>query len=70
MSDTTFEISDWVKSTYSTPNGGNCVEWAPSFASVHGVVPVRDSKVPGGPVLRVSERSWAGLVALARRGEV
>ncbi|MFE9659284.1 DUF397 domain-containing protein [Streptomyces sp. NPDC005955] len=70
MSDTTCEIAGWVKSTHSAPNGGQCVEWAPEFASAHGVVPVRDSKVPGGPVLRVSERSWAGLVALARRGEV
>jgi hypothetical protein len=70
VSESTCEIADWTKSTYSAPNGGTCVEWAPSFASVHGVVPVRDSKVPGGPVLRVSERSWAGLVAMVRQGDV
>ncbi|MEV3874677.1 DUF397 domain-containing protein [Streptomyces sp. NPDC049906] len=54
----------WVRSSYSAPNGGTCVEWAPAVASAFGVVPVRDSKVFGGPVLLVSAGSWAGLVAL------
>ncbi|WP_329020424.1 DUF397 domain-containing protein [Streptomyces sp. NBC_00690] len=56
----------WAKSTYSGGEGGNCIEWSPSFAVAHGVVPVRDSKVPAGPVLMVSPQSWASLVALAR----
>ncbi|MYY13188.1 DUF397 domain-containing protein [Streptomyces sp. SID4919] len=30
------------------------------------MVPVRDSKVPAGPVLMVSPEAFAGLVALAR----
>lgn len=60
-------LSAWVKSTYSgTSDGSNCVEWAPSYATATGVVPVRDSKVSGGPVLMFPVESWAGLVDLAR----
>ncbi|ANW20780.1 DUF397 domain-containing protein [Streptomyces clavuligerus] len=56
----------WVKSSYSTDNGGTCVEWAPGHASATGVVPVRDSKRADGPVLMVSAPAFVGLVALAR----
>ncbi|MFE0422161.1 DUF397 domain-containing protein [Streptomyces sp. NPDC058953] len=57
---------NWAKSSYSAPNGGECVEWAPQYASATGTVPVRDSKLPHGPVLMVSPAAFAGLVALAR----
>ncbi|MYY12944.1 DUF397 domain-containing protein [Streptomyces sp. SID4919] len=60
----------WVRSSYSSGEGGQCVEWAPGHAAVHGVVPVRDSKVAAGPVLMVGVEGWAGLVALARRADV
>ncbi|WP_405618519.1 DUF397 domain-containing protein [Streptomyces sp. NBC_01511] len=53
----------WVKSSYSSPEGGNCVEWSPTFADAHGVVPVRDSEDPDGPVLTVSPRGWRAFVA-------
>ncbi|WP_309248694.1 DUF397 domain-containing protein [Streptomyces sp. MNP-20] len=33
---------------------------------VPGVVPVRDSKVPDGPILLVSPSAFAGLVRLAK----
>ncbi|MFI6699680.1 DUF397 domain-containing protein [Streptomyces sp. NPDC050509] len=57
----------WVRSTFSGPEGGsNCVEWSPAHAHTHGVVPVRDSKVPHGPTLAFSPASWAALVAYAR----
>ncbi|MFD5553143.1 DUF397 domain-containing protein [Streptomyces sp. NPDC127068] len=56
----------WVKSSYSTDNGGACVEWAPSNAPTTGIVPVRDSKNPDGPMLNVSARAFTGLVTLAR----
>ncbi|MFI1869094.1 DUF397 domain-containing protein [Streptomyces jumonjinensis] len=56
----------WVKSSYSTQNGGSCVEWAPEHASATGVVPVRDSKRPTGPVLMLSGHAFTGLVTLAR----
>ncbi|MEU5160291.1 DUF397 domain-containing protein [Streptomyces sp. NPDC020875] len=56
----------WVKSTYSGPEGGECIEWAPNHATMTGVVPVRDSKRPDGPVLMASSAAFAGLVALAK----
>ncbi|MEU0686043.1 DUF397 domain-containing protein [Streptomyces uncialis] len=56
----------WVKSSYSTENGGACVEWAPSNVTATGIVPMRDSKCADGPVLMVSADAFAGLVSLAR----
>ncbi|ANW18167.1 DUF397 domain-containing protein [Streptomyces clavuligerus] len=61
----TTEPLNWLKSSYSS-NGGECVEWAPSYASTTGVVPVRDSKQADGPVLMVSADAFAGLVTIAR----
>ncbi|NNG89414.1 DUF397 domain-containing protein, partial [Streptomyces cacaoi] len=49
----TTESPRWYKSSYSE-NGGQCIEVAADFAATRGVVPVRDSKVPGGPVLSLS----------------
>ncbi|MFE3761240.1 DUF397 domain-containing protein [Streptomyces sp. NPDC059104] len=51
----------WFKSSYSTGNGGECVE----VASVDGSVHVRDSKNVPGPTLTVSPTAWTGLVSLA-----
>ncbi|MER7043827.1 DUF397 domain-containing protein [Streptomyces jumonjinensis] len=59
----------WFKSSYSQ-QGGNCVEWAPATVSTTGVVPVRDSKCPTGPVLMVSADAFAGLVVLAQSAEL
>jgi hypothetical protein len=56
----------WRKSTYSNGEGGNCVEVADGFP---GVVPVRDSKVPGGAVLLIGSGAWTefvGTVGAAR----
>ncbi|MFF9571954.1 DUF397 domain-containing protein [Streptomyces sp. NPDC014685] len=58
----------WVKSSYSG-NGGTCVEWAPAHASATGIVPVRDSKNPHGPVLAVPAVSFASFVAGVKAGE-
>ncbi|WP_066955327.1 DUF397 domain-containing protein [Streptomyces lushanensis] len=57
----------WVKSSYSG-NGGTCVEWAPAYASATGVVPVRDSKDPSGPVLNVPAAAFASFVAGVKAG--
>ncbi|GLF99328.1 DUF397 domain-containing protein [Streptomyces yaizuensis] len=65
----TTESLNWIKSSYSG-NGGSCVEWAPDHASTTGIVPVRDSKRPGGPVLMVSTDAFTGLVTLARHATV
>jgi hypothetical protein len=59
-------ITEWVKSTYSGGDGGQCLEWSPAFSKAHSVVPVRDSKNPTGPVLMLSPHAWAGLVDLAQ----
>ncbi|MGW2278879.1 DUF397 domain-containing protein [Streptomyces sp. NPDC001770] len=58
----------WSKSSYSG-NGGSCVEWAPAHASATGVVPVRDSKNPNGPVLSVPADAFASFVAGVKGGE-
>ncbi|MFE0422158.1 DUF397 domain-containing protein [Streptomyces sp. NPDC058953] len=60
----------WVKSSYSTSNGGSCIEWAPSYASATGTVPIRDSKHTNGPILMVSTAAFAGLVAFAKASDV
>ncbi|GAA4689522.1 hypothetical protein GCM10023347_51790 [Streptomyces chumphonensis] len=61
---------EWVKSSYSTSDGGNCVEWAPAHAAALGVVAVRDSKEPRRTALRVSPAGWAGFVAAVRDGDL
>jgi uncharacterized protein DUF397 len=53
----------WKKSSYSAANG-DCVETAVLGA---GVVGVRDSKDPAGPVLRFSADSWAAFVSETRK---
>ncbi|TXS10036.1 DUF397 domain-containing protein [Streptomyces sp. wa22] len=57
----------WHRSSYSS-NGGNCVEVAPDLARPHGVVPVRDSKNPGGAVLNLPVASFASFVDGVRAG--
>ncbi|MFI0017915.1 DUF397 domain-containing protein [Streptomyces griseus] len=57
----------WVKSSYSD-NGGTCVEWAPRTASATGIVPVRDSKNPGGPALTVRAAAFTSFVAGVKAG--
>ncbi|MFJ7774478.1 DUF397 domain-containing protein [Streptomyces yangpuensis] len=69
----------WVKSSYSTADGPNCVEvaWTKSSYSTNdgpncvevahtpGTVLVRDSKRPEGARLAVAPDAWAGFVAHA-----
>ncbi|MFJ3301934.1 DUF397 domain-containing protein [Streptomyces sp. NPDC086549] len=50
----------WRKSSYSNEDGGNCVEVAPN---IPGLVPVRDSKVPSGPVLVLTSTAWTPFIA-------
>ncbi|MFI9818971.1 DUF397 domain-containing protein [Streptomyces sp. NPDC052013] len=49
----------WRRSTYSNGEGGSCVEVA---SEVPGVVPVRDSKVDGGPVIVVGSAAWTEFI--------
>ncbi|MBZ4323895.1 DUF397 domain-containing protein [Streptomyces sp. SCA2-4] len=57
----------WVKSSYSGNGGGSCVEWAPAHAP-SGTIPVRDSKRPTGPVLRLSTAAFTDLVSALKGG--
>ncbi|HWU05285.1 MAG TPA: DUF397 domain-containing protein [Streptomyces sp.] len=68
MSNHTVTTDGWRSSSFSQNNGGECVEWHPAYAAEYGVVPVRDSKTPGGPVLMIGKSAFVGLVELARLG--
>ncbi|WP_317446072.1 DUF397 domain-containing protein [Streptomyces collinus] len=54
----------WVKSSYSSEEGGNCVEVATESGSVH----IRDSKTPASPHLTVTAAAWAAFLKLPGRG--
>lgn len=49
----------WRKATYSSGNGGNCIEIA---AGDRGIV-VRDSKDPDGPRLTFGTKTWQAFAA-------
>jgi hypothetical protein len=55
----------WRKSRRSV-SSGNCVEVA---ANLPGVIAVRDSKDPDGPLLTFSPAQWAAFTAAVRSGE-
>ncbi|MEV8328266.1 DUF397 domain-containing protein [Kitasatospora sp. NPDC056731] len=57
--------TSWRKSTYSGGSNG-CVEVADGFT---GLMPVRDSKDPDGPVLRFPSAAWRAFVAAVSAGE-
>jgi len=48
----------WRKSTRSSASGSDCIE----VAKAPGVMAVRDSKNPTGPVLIFGHRAWAEFV--------
>ncbi|MEV6816374.1 DUF397 domain-containing protein [Micromonospora sp. NPDC051296] len=54
----------WRKSTRSNSSGGECVEVAENLA---GVVAVRDSKDPAGPVLAFDPAAWRSFLGFATR---
>ncbi|UNO42517.1 DUF397 domain-containing protein [Streptomyces sp. MST-110588] len=49
----------WRASSYSNANGGNCVEITEDLP---GLVPVRDSKNPHGPILTFPTASWTAFI--------
>ncbi|MFJ3161994.1 DUF397 domain-containing protein [Streptomyces kanasensis] len=53
----------WVKSSYSTADGPDCVEVAAAPDTVH----VRDSKNVPGPRLGFTPDAWADFLAYASR---
>jgi Domain of unknown function (DUF397) len=56
----------WLKSSYSGPTGGNCVEVA--FLA-DGDVAMRNSRHPDGPALVFTKAEWEAFLAGARDGE-
>ncbi|MFD8782140.1 DUF397 domain-containing protein [Kitasatospora sp. NPDC059599] len=56
----------WIKSSYSTNEGGQCVE----VAETPGVVHVRDSKDKSGPQLAFEPAAWEAFVSFAATAEV
>ncbi|MEU8723255.1 DUF397 domain-containing protein [Streptomyces sp. AgN23] len=61
--------AEWVKSSYSNGNEGQCVEFAPGIAAATGVIPVRDSKRPAGLPLFFSVEAWDSFAAAVRTGK-
>ncbi|MEU1630197.1 DUF397 domain-containing protein [Streptomyces sp. NPDC020096] len=63
------ELSDaiWRKSTYSSNQGGECVEVADG--RLDGLVPVRDSKEPNGPALIFTAEAWTAFVTGLKAGD-
>jgi hypothetical protein len=57
--------ADWRKSSYSSTNGGNCVEVATNLPSV---VAVQDSKSPG-PALVMEPGTFAAFTEAIKNGE-
>ncbi|MEU8619959.1 DUF397 domain-containing protein [Streptomyces sp. NPDC048623] len=59
----------WFKSSHSN-NDGNCVEVAHNLVRTLGVVPVRDSKTPSGPVLDVPAGVFAAFIESVKGGQL
>ena len=64
MADVTHAV--WRKSSYSSGNGGACVEVA---RNLPGVVAVRDSKNPEGPALVFTPQEWRAFLDGVRADE-
>lgn len=60
------QATEWRKSSYSSPEGGNCVE----VADLTNAVAVRDSKNRTGPVLEFTAEAWSTFIDFAHRQDV
>ncbi|MGW5423142.1 DUF397 domain-containing protein [Streptomyces sp. NPDC003943] len=54
----------WRKSSYSSSEGGQCLEVADNLP----LVPVRDSKNPTGPALVFAATAWSAFVDEVKAG--
>jgi Domain of unknown function (DUF397) len=62
----------WCKSSFSSGNGGACVEIALVPGSKEGsdhVIAMRDSKQPDGPVLIFTPAEWEAFILGVQDGE-
>ncbi|MBV2151902.1 DUF397 domain-containing protein [Kitasatospora sp. SUK 42] len=55
----------WSKSSYSTTDGGECIEVASSPSAIH----VRDSKDKAGPTLTFSPEAWSAFLSFASEAQ-
>ncbi|MEU2997772.1 MULTISPECIES: DUF397 domain-containing protein [unclassified Streptomyces] len=62
---TTPLLHGWRKSSYSNGDSGSCLEVQDHHPTA---VPVRDSKVPGGPALLIPAAGWTSFVDAVKRG--
>jgi Domain of unknown function (DUF397) len=53
------DVTRWRKSSYSTGNGGNCVE----IGQARPGIAIRDSKDPKGPRLSFKSEIWEAFAA-------
>ncbi|MFI6401426.1 DUF397 domain-containing protein [Streptomyces sp. NPDC050548] len=60
---TDLSAARWRKSSYSNGTGGECLEVADGVTET---VPVRDSKVPNGPVLLLPASAWSPFISSLR----
>ncbi|MFG3406743.1 DUF397 domain-containing protein [Streptomyces sp. NPDC048142] len=58
-------LDDWRKSSYSNGDSGSCLEVQDHHPTA---VPVRDSKVPGGPALLIPAAGWTSFVDAVKSG--
>jgi len=56
---------EWRKASFSTGNGGNCVE----VGACPQLVAVRDSKDPDGPKLAFTAEAWDSFIEHIKRGQ-
>ncbi|MFI8001673.1 DUF397 domain-containing protein [Streptomyces sp. NPDC086010] len=64
-SDYDLSSATWQKSSYSGASGGDCLEISTDHPAA---VPVRHSKVTGGPALVFRTAAWSAFVADLKRG--
>lgn len=57
----------WRKSSYSSNNGGDCLEVADG---IPGAVPVRDSKTPHAPTLHFTTHTWNNFLTALTNGDL
>lgn len=61
-----FPAEGWKRSSFSSPNGGDCLEVNDVLREQVGL---RDSKQPSGTVLIVTPQRWSVFLTAVRCGE-
>jgi len=59
---------NWFKSSYSSGQGGECVEIAIAWTAAPATVHIRDSKTPTAPTLTVTPTTWSAFLPYVGHG--